>query len=96
MLLVGVVGILFAASNRTPVDLELWPLPFAVTVPVYGIALAAIAFGVVWGGLIGWFAAVRARRRARVETRRADAAEHDMRLLREKIDALEHRPQSPT
>jgi hypothetical protein len=53
------------------------------------VALSSVALGVLWGGLIGWFAAVRARHRARQETRRADSLEADMRLLRERVDGLE-------
>lgn len=94
MALVGALTILFAASNRETVDLTLWPLPFSLPAPVYAIALSAVAVGVVWGGLIGWFAAVRARRRARLETRRADNLEADMVLLRQRIDGLEQRPPS--
>lgn len=85
----GVFVILFAASNREGVELALWPLPFSLAVPVYALALAAVAIGVVWGGLIGWLAAIRARRRTRQETRRADNLEADMRLLRQRIDGLE-------
>jgi putative membrane protein len=89
MVLVGALAILFAASNRAVVDLTLWPLPFSLPAPVYAVALSSVAVGVVWGGLIGWFAAVRARRRARQETRRADNLEADMTLLRQRIDGLE-------
>lgn len=89
MVLVGAFAILFAASNRETVDLTLWPLPFSLPAPVYAVALCAVALGVVWGGSIGWFAAVRARRRARQETRRADNLEADMALLRQRVDGLE-------
>jgi uncharacterized integral membrane protein len=89
MALVGILVILFAASNRETVELTLWPLPFSLPAPVYGVALTCVAVGVLWGGLIGWFAALRARRRARLETRRADDLEADMRLLRERVDGLE-------
>ncbi|MCD6073419.1 MAG: hypothetical protein K0Q70_302 [Rhodospirillales bacterium] len=94
MVLVGALAILFAASNRATVDLTLWPLPFSLPAPVYAVALSSIAVGVVWGGLIGWLAAIRARRRARLETRRADNLEEDLRTLQARIDGLEHRPPS--
>ncbi len=92
MILVAAVGILFAASNRAVVDLTVWPLPFVVPAPIYAIVLVAIAFGILWGGAIGLMSALRARRRARSETRRADNLEHDLQTLRDKIDQLEHRP----
>ena len=89
MVLVGALAILFAASNRATVDLTLWPLPFSLPAPIYAVALSSIAVGVVWGGLIGWLAAIRARRRARLETRRADNLEDDLRTLRARVDGLE-------
>ena len=92
MIVVGLIGLLFAASNREVVDLAIWPLPFSLPTPIYALVLGSIAFGVIWGGLIGWLAAFRARRRARIETRRADTLEQDLRALREKIEALERRP----
>src|SRR5690242_9392439 len=91
MALVGALAILFAASNRLVVELAIWPLPFSIEAPIYAIALTSIAFGVLWGGAIGWFAAFRARRRARQETRRADNLEDDLRILRQKIEGLEQR-----
>lgn len=91
MILVGAVGILFAASNRMVVDLTVWPLPFTLLAPVYAVVLGGIAFGVLWGGAIGWLSSLRARRRARLETRRADNLEQDIGVLREKIEALERR-----
>lgn len=92
MILVGSVGILFAASNRMVVDLSVWPLPFTLPAPVYAVVLGAIVFGVLWGGLIGLLSSLRARRRARLETRRADNLEQDLHVLRDKIEALERRP----
>ena len=91
MFVVGLLAILFAASNRTVVDLTLWPFPFTLPAPVYAVALGAIAIGIVWGGLIGWWGAVRARRRARAEARRAADLEQDLRELKGKIDTLERR-----
>lgn len=95
MILVGAVGILFAASNRMVIDLTVWPLPFTLPAPVYAVVLGGIAFGVLWGGAIGWLSSLRARRRARLETKRADHLEQDIGVLREKIEALERRTLIP-
>jgi hypothetical protein len=64
MLVVGIVAVLFAVSNREPVMLEVWPLPFALDAPIYAVALASLALGVLWGGLIGGWGPRKARRRA--------------------------------
>jgi len=92
MLMVGIAAVLFAVSNRAVVALELWPLPFALDAPIYAVALAALALGVVWGGMIGWWGTLRARRRARAEARRAADLEQDLRHLNDKIAVLERRP----
>ena len=94
MLVVGVAAVLFAVSNRQVVDLTLWPLPFSLPAPVYAVALSALAAGVGWGGLIGWWGTLRARRRARLETRRAANLEQDLHHLNDKIAVLERRPVS--
>jgi lipopolysaccharide assembly protein A len=92
MLTLAIAAVLFAVSNRAPVALELWPLPFALDVPIYAVALATLTLGVVWGFLIGWWGTLRARRRARLEARRAADLEQDLRHLNDKIAVLEHRP----
>ena len=94
MLVVGLAAILFAVSNRQMVDLTVWPFPFTLPAPIYAVALTAVAIGVVWGGAIGWWGAVRARRRARLEARRAADLEKDLHELKIKIDVLERRPVS--
>lgn len=47
-----VVIVTFAVGNRHAVDLSFWPLPFASTMPVYGLLLV----GIVIGALLGWIA----------------------------------------
>ncbi|MHA1567956.1 MAG: LapA family protein [Alphaproteobacteria bacterium] len=60
-LVVALVVITFATSNREATIVNLWPLPWQLTVPVYAVVLCAIAFGVLAGGLGAWRAGGRAR-----------------------------------
>jgi uncharacterized integral membrane protein len=66
--------VIFAAANRDPVRLNLWPLPFFAV-------MAALAAGVLMGGIAAWARGARWRRRAR-------EAERDAKALRADRDAL--------
>jgi uncharacterized integral membrane protein len=75
---VTVAIVLFAVSNRAPLTLRLWPLPFAVDLPVYVLALGALLVGFLIGAFAAWAAASRWRRRAREQARRAAALEREL------------------
>ncbi|WP_222184231.1 LapA family protein [Geminicoccus harenae] len=53
--LVGLlVIVLFAIGNRQPVEISLWPTPFMVDLPLYGVFLVAMIIGVILGGIASW------------------------------------------
>lgn len=89
MVVIGAVVILFAVSNRTPVTLDFWPLPFFLPTPLYLVVLAGTFLGFIFGGLVAWISAGSARSKARREKRRASSLEKDLTTLQEKIGALE-------
>ena len=96
MVAAGVIAISFAASNREVVELSIWPLPFSLPAPIYALALACLAIGVVWGACVAWLGAGRSRSRARAEARRAADLEKDLRELKTRIEVLEPaRPNPP-
>jgi uncharacterized integral membrane protein len=70
-----ILVIVFAISNRHAVSVGLWPFDGMVDMPLYLLALGAVAAGFVTGALMAWANALGARWRARREARRADAAE---------------------
>lgn len=78
---VAAVAVVFAVVNRRPVDVELWPLPWTVALPLFVLVLGALAVGLVTGGVIVWISGARARRRARAEARRAALLEHRVKEL---------------
>ena len=90
MMVVGILVILFSITNRQSVALDLWPLPLFVDVPIYAVVIAAAVIGFIAGGIVAWFSGGRARRRARVESRRAHNLEKDLSTLNERIDDLEN------
>jgi uncharacterized integral membrane protein len=76
-IVVALVVVLFAVSNRTEVDITLWPLPYQVTVGTYAVVLLAVLVGFVAGLIAAWMAggaARRERRRLRKEVRELEQA----------------------
>ncbi len=80
---------LFSLANRTSVGLDLWPLAITQEVPIFTLILVCLGFGILWGGFAAWLSAGTARRRARAATRRAEAAEADLRHAAERLVRLE-------
>jgi uncharacterized integral membrane protein len=69
----AVLVILFAVSNRTVVDITLWPFPFQATMGVYAVVLLAVLVGFLAGLIAAWFAAApRRRERKRLRTQVKD------------------------
>ena len=62
--------VLFAIGNRAPVEISLWPTPFIVDLPVYGVFLVAIILGVILGGIASWLGGHDARVEAARDRRR--------------------------
>lgn len=52
-----------AAANRGAVLVDLWPFPFAINLPLFGIMVVSVVIGFVWGGVVGWLARGRGRKR---------------------------------
>jgi uncharacterized integral membrane protein len=78
-----VIVLLFAVDNRQPVELELWPLPWAVpAIPLFALALVLILLGFVIGALAMWFSGAKLRRQNRQLRRDLDAAKSELYGLR--------------
>ena len=67
----------FAVTNRTPVEVDFWPLPYAATLPLFVILLVTVVVGFLFGSVVAWWSGRRARRKAR------ERAWHIERLERE-------------
>ena len=91
MVAVGLLVILFAISNRTLVNLDLWPLPVPeLTVPHYVPVLAAALAGFVGGAIVAWFSAGKVRRKARTASKKASGLEKNLDKLKNQIEELEN------
>lgn len=81
-LIILVLVLSFALSNKQEVTVGLWPLPDPVTTPLYAIGLAPLAFGFVAGSLWGWLTNLSHRMHARKLLK-------EMGALNEKIGELQ-------
>lgn len=88
---IALVIVSFAVSNRDPVELALWPLPFSITVPIYVAALTALVLGFLAGGFVAWSADRKHRVAARVRGRKAAQLERELSREREERTAAEKR-----
>ena len=79
----------FSVSNRAPVTVDFWPLPFTSEFRVFAVVLVSIFAGFVLGGLVAWISGGRRRRRARAMARRAKAAETEAARLRDQVADLD-------
>ena len=77
----------FAAVNRHDIEINLDPLPFGLTVPVFAIVLSAILLGLIVGGFSAWISGRQWRRTARKLGRHNVLLETEIASLREKADA---------
>ena len=76
--LVGIVFVAFATHNYHVAEVNLWPAPLAVSLPVYGLVFAGIALGFLGGALVAWLAGGKGRRRTREIRRTARQLERQV------------------
>ena len=77
------IGVLIAVSNRQPVQLELWPLPHLVVMPLFLLVIGVLLLGVLAGLGMGWWAGRHHRRRAREASGEAARLEREVQRLRQ-------------
>jgi hypothetical protein len=83
----------FAISNRIPVSLTLWPLPFAVALPLYLLIFVTVLIGFVAGVITLWFAGRHRRRTLRRSRRRIGLLESELAATRTPgVAAEDHLP----
>jgi lipopolysaccharide assembly protein A len=88
VLVLSLVIIVFAVSNRQAVELDIWVYQ-TPPVPLFAVALIGIFIGFIWGGLVAWINAGKHRQRARDLYRRVEADEREKAALRRQIEKLE-------
>lgn len=87
LLLIAFV-VVFAASNPTPVALNLWPF-VELTPPLYAIVLVGALVGFVIGVIVGWGQSVGTRQRVRELMRELERERRESIALRERAAKYE-------
>jgi uncharacterized integral membrane protein len=93
--LVAVLLILLAVSNRMTVPLRIEPLPFLIEPPLYAALLGSLVVGFVVGGIAAWLSGRKWRRRARAAEREAERARNELAEAREAALSAGSRNPSP-
>ena len=82
----AIVVIAFAVANRGPMSVNVQPLPYRLDIPVWTLAVGALAVGFLTGALVRWLLDHKLRRTARQGRRRTRALEQELARVREKLD----------
>ena len=92
LLPVAILVVLLAVANRAPVTLSLDPFSqdapeFAAQVPLFAVIFAAVAVGVLIGGIASWLAQGRNRKERRRFRREARTLRYETERLRTQAPA---------
>ncbi|MCY4396729.1 MAG: LapA family protein [Rhodospirillaceae bacterium] len=68
--LVGIAFVAFATHNYHFVEVNPWPAPLILSLPVYSLVFGGIVLGFLGGALVAWMGGGKGRRKTR-EIRRA-------------------------
>lgn len=91
----AVIAVIFAVANRQTAQIDLWPFPLMLDLPVYLAVLGALLLGLLLGALLAGTASLRWRRQARLARRTADQRGREAEHLREQLQALEQSRAAP-
>jgi uncharacterized integral membrane protein len=86
----AIVVVVLSVANRTRVDFSLDPFGFApslsLTAPLFFFLFAALAVGILLGGVATWIGQGKWRRAARAERANAARLRKDVEQLRQQAD----------
>ncbi|HEV2300001.1 MAG TPA: LapA family protein [Stellaceae bacterium] len=71
-------AVLFAVSNREPVTVAFWPVPYRAEVPLYLLIGAPLLLGFLLGEIAAWLGALKWRREVRRRGRQIEALEREL------------------
>ena len=80
--LLVLIGVVFSVSNRARSELTLFPLPYAVTVPIFLFAIAVLLLGLLLGWALARLKIARTVRHDKATAARVVALENELKALR--------------
>jgi lipopolysaccharide assembly protein A len=94
-LIVALLVILFAVSNRQTVSVGLWPLPFLADVALYLLCFLTLLIGFLLGVWAGWTSGRHGRRELRNCRRRVAALEQELSATQSQLEINGQTPRLP-
>ncbi len=95
-IVLGILAILFAVSNREEVTIGIWPFSEGVAAPAFVIALVPFALGLLLGALFAGIGTLRAHWRHQGAARKVRRMEQEMAEMRAQArDARDRTPPDP-
>ncbi|MCP4330404.1 MAG: LapA family protein [Alphaproteobacteria bacterium] len=79
----------FAVSNRAPVEVDFWPLPYAAILPLFAVLLVAVVLGFLFGAITTWWSGRKWRRGAREARRENDHLRRELEAVKRAASATE-------
>lgn len=86
---------IFAISNRNLIELQLWPLPYAVPVQTGLAILLPVFFAFLLGGLWVTFGKTKLWARARQAEKKVDRLETALLAMEDRLEEAEDQLQNP-
>ena len=77
-----IIAVVFAVSNRGKVDITIFPLPYAISVPLFLFAIIMFAVGLLTGWLISKFSLLKYRKASKESGKRVEALQNEISALR--------------
>jgi len=90
----ALVVVIFAVSNREPIAVDFWPLPFSQEIALYLLSLGTLAFGFFFGALLTWLSVAKWRVIAISRKKDTEYAQAEIERLQQKIKKMEETAQS--
>ena len=94
-LVVAVLVVLFAVSNRQTVSIGLWPLPLLADIALYLLCFLCLLTGFVLGVGAGWAGRRRGRLELRDHRHRIEALERELAATHAQLEANPQTAQVP-
>lgn len=88
VLIIAVPAVMFALSNQGIAVIQVWPLPFEISIPTYLLVFTPFVLGFILGGFAAWWSGGKSRHRARDAAHKAHVSERRVGELETEVENL--------